>query len=132
MTFKSLTLTAVALAAISMSLPAFAEDTPQPPPAGEEGGPPPEHGDGGPRGGGEGHGKEMFDKTDTNHDGFLSKDEMEASQKARLDEMFTLTDTNKDGKLSPEELKKGRELMREKFKEKMKDRPQPQDKKAAE
>lgn len=65
-------------------------------------------------------GKEKFDKTDTNKDGFISREEMAASQKERMDEMFDKTDTNKDGKLSPEELKAGREAMREKFKAKYK------------
>lgn len=65
------------------------------------------------------HGAEMFEKADTNKDGFLSKDEMLSQQRARLDEMFATTDTNNDGKLSREEMKKGRELMHEKFKAKM-------------
>lgn len=67
-------------------------------------------------------GAEMFAKADTNKDGFLSKEEMLNAHKERIDEMFEKVDTNKDGKLSPEEMKKGREIMREKFKEKMKDK----------
>lgn len=64
-------------------------------------------------------GAEMFAKTDTNKDGFLSKEEMLTGQRERLDEMFATADTNKDGKLSPEEMKKGREAMHAKMKAKM-------------
>ncbi|HPQ51096.1 MAG: EF-hand domain-containing protein [Alphaproteobacteria bacterium] len=70
------------------------------------------------------HGAEMFAKADTDKDGFLTKEEMLNAHKERLDEMFAKTDADKDGKLSPEEMKKGREIMRAKFKEKMKDRMQ--------
>lgn len=124
---KNIALTAVALAALSLSAsPVFAEDAPPtPPPAGEVGrdGSPPEAGKGGDRAAEfEKRGKEMFDKTDTDKDGFISREEMAASQKARMDEMFDKTDSNKDGKLTPEELKAGREAMREKFKAKYKDK----------
>jgi hypothetical protein len=135
---KNIALTAMALATLSLSgalsvNQAFAEDAPQPPPAGEQGqdAPPPpkdgpndgaDAGKGGPRAGEfEKRGREMFEKTDTDKDGFLSKAEMEASQKDRMEEMFDKTDTDKDGKLSPEELKKGREAMREKFRSKYKE-----------
>lgn len=121
---KNIALTAVALAALSLSATnGFAESTPTPPPAGDIGheGPPPEGGKGIDRAAEvERRGKEMFDKTDANKDGFISREEMAASQKERMDEMFDKTDTNKDGKLSPDELKKGREAMREKFKAKYK------------
>ena len=63
-------------------------------------------------------GKEMFEKTDSDKDGFLSKEEMEASHRARMEEMFNKTDMDKDGKLSPEELQKGRESMRDRFRQK--------------
>ena len=119
MTHK-IALTAVALAALTfMSAAVHAEDAPQPPPqAGEPAGGPA----GGPRADGfEKRGREMFDKTDTNHDGFISKEEMLASHRARIEEMFDKTDTNHDGKLSPEELKAGREAMRDKFREKYKE-----------
>lgn len=66
-------------------------------------------------------GREMFEKTDTNKDGFISKEEMIASHKARIDDMFEKMDTNKDGKLSQDELKAGREAMRNKFREKYKE-----------
>jgi len=49
-------------------------------------------------------GREMFEKTDTNKDGFISKDEMIASHKARIDDMFEKMDTNKDGMISHNEL----------------------------
>lgn len=118
---KNIALTAIALAALSFSAaPVFAEDAPTPPPAGDvkpDGKPPV---DAKKAAEFEKRGKEMFDKTDTDKDGFLSREEMAASQKARMDEMFEKTDTNKDGKLSPEELKAGREAMREKFKAKYK------------
>lgn len=66
--------------------------------------------------------QEHYMKADTNKDGFLTKDEMLAQHKIRLDEMFAKSDTDKDGKLSKDELKKGREAMRAKMKERMKER----------
>lgn len=105
---------------------AFAEDHPMPPPSAEmphDSPPPVERGKADERAAKfEKRGKEMFDKTDTDKDGFISKAEMAASQKERMEEMFNKTDTNKDGKLSPDELKKGREAMREKFKARFKDK----------
>jgi Ca2+-binding EF-hand superfamily protein len=47
---------------------------------------------------------------------------MEANHRARMEEMFKRTDVDGDGKLSPEELKKGRESMRDKFRERFKDK----------
>jgi hypothetical protein len=119
---KNLALTAVALAALSLSAsPVFAEDAPTPASTGNVV-QPSEAGKAGDRAAEfDKRGKEMFDKTDTNKDGFISREEMAASQKERMDEMFDKTDTNHDGKLSPEELKAGREAMREKFKAKYKD-----------
>lgn len=122
MTIKSLALTALALTLVAA--PVLAEDTPPAgAPAVEQGaGAPPPEGKGGPRSDEqEKRSHERFQKTDTDHDGFLSKDEMEAEHKARLDEMFTTTDADHDGKLSPGELKKGREAMREKFRQKFKE-----------
>ena len=122
MKIKSVTLTAIALATLALSsAPVFAEDSPHQSSHEEDAQ------KGGPRADDrhvemEKRGKERFEKTDTNDDGFLSKDEMEAEHKARLDEMFSKTDKDSDGKLSPEELKKGREEMREKMKERMKER----------
>ncbi len=112
---KKFALAAIALTTLSLvASPVFAEDSPPPP---TENAPL----DAKKAADFEKRGKEMFDKTDTDKDGFISKDEMAASQKERMDEMFNKTDTNSDGKLSPEELKAGREAMREKFKAKYKD-----------
>lgn len=100
--------------------PGVTHDGP-PPMDGPPDAPPPKDG---PRGDGPigdkgGRGAEMFAKTDSNHDGYLSKEEMLNFHKERLDEMFEKADADHDGKLSPEEMKKGRELMRAKFKERM-------------
>lgn len=65
---------------------------------------------------------ERFKQDDTNSDGFLTKDEMLAAHKKRIDEIYERLDANKDGKLSPEEMKKGRDDMRAKMKDKMKER----------
>lgn len=65
------------------------------------------------------HGKrheERFAKTDTNGDGFITKDEMTAAQKEKMDKMFAELDTNKDSKLSKDEMKAGKEKMRAKMK----------------
>lgn len=120
-------LSAVALLVFSVTPnTAFAEDHPISPPSGEmrHDSPPPVEGSKADERAAqfERRGKEMFDKTDTDKDGFISKAEMAASQKERMEEMFNKTDNNKDGKLSPEELKKGREAMREKFKARFKDK----------
>lgn len=123
---KHIAMTAIALSTLLLaSSPVFAEDGPPMPPPEEMA-----TDKGGPRADSlekrraefDRLRNERFEKTDTDHDNFLSKDEMLANQKERLDEMFEKTDTNKDGKLSPEELKKGREEMRAKYKEKMKER----------
>lgn len=125
------TLTALALVTLAFAAaPAFAEDhsAPTTPPAGEvgvggpQGGPEGEN-KGGPRVDGENKGPgERFQRTDADHDGYLSKEEMEEEHQARFNEFFNSTDSDHDGKLSPDELKKGREAMREKMKEKMKER----------
>lgn len=123
---KRFGLTAIALSALALSTPhAYAETSPEasPPPPSAEGPKPDAGSQGGPRSDKfERRGKEMFEKTDTDKDGFLSKDEMEASHRARMEEMFNKTDLDKDGKLSPEELRKGRESMRDKFRQKFKER----------
>ncbi len=121
MNTKNLALTAIALATLSLSIsPVFAEEAPQPPPEGQREGHDVDKG--GPRADKfEKRGREMFEKTDADKDGYLSKEEMAESQRARMEEMFEKTDADKDGKLSPEELKKGRESMRNKFREKYKE-----------
>lgn len=76
-----------------------------PPPQGEM-----QRGPGGPQGGpgGPGHGQ-RFANADTNGDGFLSKEEMQAAQQKRLDMMFQKNDADKDGQLSKQELRQGRQ-----------------------
>jgi len=51
--------------------------------------------------------KSPFDEMDTNHDGFVSKDEFTAYQKKRFDEF----DTNHDGKINPKEIASSPPLM---------------------
>ena len=118
--FRLLALTAVAASALTM--PAFAQDASSAPaemPAvtdnGPKDGPAKDGGKGGP-------GAEHFKRTDTNNDGFLTKDEMRAEQQKRIDDLFSRLDTNNDGKLSGDEMKKGREMMHDKLKDKYKDR----------
>ena len=53
----------------------------------------------------------MFEETDTNKDGTISKDEW----RAKGDKLFAEIDTNKDGKISPDEMKAHREAMHKKF-----------------
>lgn len=60
-------------------------------------------------------------KSDTNQDGFLTKDELSNAHKERLDTMFKKTDTNSDGKLSRDEMKVAREKRRAERQEKMKE-----------
>ena len=68
------------------------------------------------------HGPPKFEAVDTNKDGYLTRDEMEAHHKQKLNKMFEKTDTDKDSKLSKEELKKGREEMREKMRKHFKEK----------
>jgi len=42
----------------------------------------------------------LFDKMDTNHDGFLTKDEIQKKFPKFTDEMFKQADTDHDGKLT--------------------------------
>lgn len=88
-----------------------------PPPPGEEGQ--------GPEGGPRNHRGDHFAKADANKDGYLTKDEMLAMHKARLDKMFTEADTNHDGKLSKDEMETARGKFRERMKEHMEDRRGP-------
>jgi hypothetical protein len=94
-------------------------------PAQAQDNPPAAHTMGGPgHEGGKGH---FFSQADVNQDGYLTREEMEAAQQKRLDKMFTHVDGDNDGKLSQEELKKGHEEMRQKMRERFKDRgPRPE------
>ncbi len=49
---------------------------------------------------------ERFDKTDANHDGRLTQDEIQAAHRDRAAKHFAEKDTNKDGKLSRSEVAK--------------------------
>jgi Ca2+-binding EF-hand superfamily protein len=49
---------------------------------------------------------EHFDKTDANHDGRLTLDEIQAAQRERAAKHFAEKDANKDGKLSRSEVPK--------------------------
>lgn len=88
----------------------------------EHGGPhgPGPGGPGGPGGHG-GPGMHFFEESDTNKDGFLTKEEMREAQEKRLNEMFEKLDTDKDGKLSKEELQKGHAEMRKKMRQHFKE-----------
>lgn len=122
---KHIALTAIVLSSMAMSGSlAQAEDLKEMSPPSQHSNELKQDGDnqGGPRSDKfEKRGKEMFEKTDVDKDGFLSKEEMESSHRARMEEMFNKTDLDKDGKLSPEELQKGRESMRDKFRQKYKE-----------
>ncbi len=60
---------------------------------------------------------DFFAMIDADKDGFITKAEMTAHHAAKLDDMFATADTDKDGRLTRDERQKGRELMREKMKE---------------
>ena len=118
---KLIAFTALALL-LTSGFPAVAQDgRDTPPPMGDER-PFEKDGKMGKKGDKDHRGAEMFAKADKNKDGFITKDEMYEAHKARIDEMFAKADTDNDGKLSPEEMKKGHQAMREKFREKMKER----------
>lgn len=68
--------------------------------------------------GGENHGAKMFDETDANHDGALSKEEWQA----KGDKMFAEIDGNKDSKLSQDEMKAHHEKKRAAWKERREER----------
>ena len=66
-----------------------------------------------------GHHGKRFERADKNSDGFLTREEMDAAHKEKLDNMFGKLDTDKDGKLSKTELEAGRKEMRAKWQNKM-------------
>jgi Ca2+-binding EF-hand superfamily protein len=83
----------------------------------------------------DGHHGPKFEEIDTNKDGAITREEMEAHHRKKLDAMFEKADGDKDGKLSQEELRKGREEWRAKMKErfdKMKERREAKEDKKAE
>ncbi len=100
---KTLTMAAVALGLILTSAAAMAEDTAKP--AVKD---PQQHGDK--------HRPDRFAEADKNNDGFITKEEMTAAQKAKMDKMFADLDTDKDSKLSKAEMEAGKKQMREKMK----------------
>ena len=117
-------LTAALLMGSTAITPAHAEGPPPP-----EAGAPDKPGHDGPgkpegkHGGKHGdRGAKMFEEADKNKDGALTKQEMLDAHKDRVDDMFEKLDTDKSGTLSKAELDKGREEMRNKMKERYKDK----------
>ena len=60
----------------------------------------------------------MFEKFDANHDGKLSKDEVQNG----VDKMFSEIDTNKDGYISKDEMQAHHKKMREQMQSRMQER----------
>ncbi len=59
--------------------------------------------------------RKRFEMIDTNSDGLLSKSEMMAAQKDRIDKLFTKFDKNGDSKLSKKELRAVRKQMKKRI-----------------
>ncbi len=73
------------------------------------------HGDKPPRGD-----RDMFERVDSNDDGFISKDEHAAGiaeMTAKMNERFTDMDANSDGKVSKDEAREHHKAMREERRE---------------
>ena len=81
-------ITAAALVASLIALPALAQPASGPTNAG----------------GGQGRAQAAFDRIDTNKDGFIDRAEMQTARAALFDRL----DTNKDGQLTPDEMRAGR------------------------
>jgi len=59
----------------------------------------------------------LFQKSDLDKDGLISKGEFEAHHQKKMEEWFGRLDANGDGNVSPDEAKAGRKKMREGLKE---------------
>ena len=70
----------------------------------------------------DGHKGKMFEESDANGDGVISKDEFKAHHEKKMDEWFSKLDQDGDGNVTKEEIKAGREKMHERMKDKMKER----------
>lgn len=66
--------------------------------------------------------KKMFEESDTDKDGALTKKEWLDAHEKRAEEMFKKIDQDNDDKLTQEELAEGHKKFREEMKEKMKER----------
>lgn len=69
---------------------------------------------------GERHG--MLEEADTNHDGKVSYEEFKAFHEKRMQEHFKKLDANGDAFVDKEEMRKGRDMMREKMRDRMEKR----------
>ncbi len=76
------------------------------------------------------HEGKMFEESDSNGDGTISKAEFKAHHEKKMDEWFSKLDGDGNGEINREEAKAGREKMREHMKEKMKERRESMDEKA--
>ncbi len=64
----------------------------------------------------------MFDQADVDKDGALTRDEMLAAHKKRVNEIFDKLDADKSGTVTKDEMNKGREMLREKLRQHFKGR----------
>lgn len=64
-------------------------------------------------------GGKMFEETDTNNDGIISKEEFKVHHEQKMEEWFAKLDTNGDGKITEAEVKDGKAKMRERMKQKV-------------
>lgn len=64
----------------------------------------------------------MFDQADINKDGVLTRDEMLAAHKKRVDQIFDKLDADKSGTVTKAEVETGREEIRKMLKEQFKNR----------
>jgi hypothetical protein len=93
---KKISISALSLIAALAASSAFAAEQPTPPAGGPQGQSPAHH---------------MFDDTDTNKDGLISKEEWVA----KGDKMFSEIDANKDGKISEDEMKAHHDMKRAEY-----------------